>query len=352
VHDHRLALVPPDVVVETPNRQSCHSEPAIRGPRTRRESVVIRDGPSTADRAQVATAKLASVPPVTCMICEAPVLRFLRTAIAVAPNEPCGLADAWLAPSVHSSVDGRITTAALDSTHDLLQDLMGAWRHCLGCSGVNVMGYLGEVRADWPTHTCLRVIGRSTAEVVHPLRVLNGSEEPPNVSVSDLAATASSVAGDDEDVDRWNLRDPASECDCCNEFAVSVQQIATDGIVRMLQPRGVLVPGVLLMSPVRHVERLADLSHVEFVALLRGAEAANEMFTATLGTAGTYYFLNDGRVAGQESPHVHVHLHGRMPPQQANPFAAGSSVGIPDAPLIPSAALKMVAAGGFEGIWP
>ncbi len=106
------------------------------------------------------------------------------------------------------------------------------------------------------------------------------------------------------------------------------------------------------MSPVRHVERLADLSRIELVALLRAAEAANEMFTATLGTAGTYFFLNDGRVAGQESPHVHVHLHSRMSSQPANPFAVGSSPGIPDAPLTSSRTLKMVATEGFEGIWP
>ena len=142
------------------------------------------------------------------------------------------------------------------------------------------------------------------------------------------------------------------ECDCCNDFAVNVQQIATDGVVRILQPQGVLGPGVLLMSPVRHVERLADLSRIEFVALLRAAEAANEMFSATLGTAGTYFFLNDGRVAGQESPHIHVHLHGRTSSQLASPFAPGSSFGLPDAPPTSSRTLKMVAAAGFEGIWP
>ena len=120
----------------------------------------------------------------------------------------------------------------------------------------------------------------------------------------------------------------------------------------MLQPRGVFVPGVLLMSPVRHVERLADLSRIEFEALLRAAEAVNKMFSATLGTAGTYFFLNDGRVAGQETPHVHLHLHGRMSSQRASPFALGSSFGIPDAPPASSRTLKMVAAVGFEGIWP
>ena len=286
------------------------------------------------------------------MICEAPVLTSLRTAIAVAPDEPCGLADVWLAPSVHRTVDNKITTAELGSTHELLQDIIGAWRHRVGCGGANLMGYVGEVRADWPVHPCLRVIGRSAAEAVHPLRVLNGSEQPPDVSVSDLAAATASVAGECEDVDRWNLRDPTVECDCCNDFAVNVQQIATDGVVRMLQPRAVRVPGVLLMSPVRHVERLADLSSIELEALLRAADAANEMFSATLGTAGTYFFLNDGRVAGQESPHVHVHLHGRTASQPANPFAAGSSLGTPDARLTSSRTLRMEAAAAFEGIWP
>lgn len=142
------------------------------------------------------------------------------------------------------------------------------------------------------------------------------------------------------------------ECVCCNDFAVHVQQIATDGVVRMLQPRGMLVRGVLLMSPVRHVERLADLSPIEFVALLRAAEAVNEMFSATLGTAGTYLFLNDGRVAGQETPHVHLHLHGRMSSQPASPFATGGSFGIPDARPTSSRTLKMAAAVGFQGIWP
>ena len=159
-------------------------------------------------------------------------------------------------------------------------------------------------------------------------------------------------ASDDEDVDRWNLQEPTVKCDCCNDVAVSVQQIATDGIVRMLQPRGVLMPGVLLMSPVRHVERLVDLSRIEFVALLRAAESANEMFTATLGAAGTYFFLNDGRVASQESPHVHVHLHGRMSSQLASPFAAGSCFGIPGALQTSSRTLRMVGTHAFKGIWP
>ena len=117
-------------------------------------------------------------------------------------------------------------------------------------------------------------------------------------------------------------------------------------------PRGVVVPGVLLMSSVRHVERLADLSGIEFVALLRAAEVTNEMFTSTLGTAGTYVFLNDGRVADQKTTHVHVHLHGRMSSQPASPFATGSSLGVPDAPPDSSSALKIRAAVGLKGIWP
>ncbi len=152
--------------------------------------------------------------------------------------------------------------------------------------------------------------------------------------------------------DRWDLADPKSSCDCCNAFAVDVQQIASDGVTRLLQPMGPPVPGILLMSPVRHVERLSDLEPAEFHSLMTCAFAVRRAFELTVGAPGTYVFFNDGPAAGQSTPHLHVHLHGRLRRQPLNPFKRGSRLAASGAEPASTPALKQAIGTALRGLWP
>ena len=69
-----------------------------------------------------------------------------------------------------------------------------------------------------------------------------------------------------------------------------------------------LAEGHTLVLPKRTVARLADLTADEAAEVGRQVVAlARRLLTAT-GAEGLNILLNDGRVAGQEVPHVHFHL--------------------------------------------
>ena len=70
-----------------------------------------------------------------------------------------------------------------------------------------------------------------------------------------------------------------------------------------------LVPGHVLVTPRRSTPRTADLSADEFDDLVLTARRVAAVVEATHpGTAGCELGVQDGKIAGQSVPHVHVHL--------------------------------------------
>jgi len=69
-----------------------------------------------------------------------------------------------------------------------------------------------------------------------------------------------------------------------------------------------LSEGHTLLVPKRCVERLAELTPMEAAELGRQTLALSRRVLAATGAEGCNILLNDGRVAGQEVPHVHVHI--------------------------------------------
>ena len=91
-----------------------------------------------------------------------------------------------------------------------------------------------------------------------------------------------------------------------------------------------LAVGHTLVVPKRAVPRLADLSPEEAAELARVLPELTRKIAAAVEADGCNVLLNDGRVAGQEVPHVHVHIIPRRPgdglgyrwhPQKADPAA-------------------------------
>jgi diadenosine tetraphosphate (Ap4A) HIT family hydrolase len=97
---------------------------------------------------------------------------------------------------------------------------------------------------------------------------------------------------------------------------------------------------------------MEDLEPHEFVRLVRLIQAVDSMFCHELGAVGTYFVLNDGPAAGQDSPHVHIHLWAREPAKHVNPFAGGlpSTMGFPSDHQ--RQGLRERAAALLAPIWP
>ena len=78
-------------------------------------------------------------------------------------------------------------------------------------------------------------------------------------------------------------------------------------------------PGHTLIIPVRHVGSLFDASQDEQAALLESISWARNDLMATHGPGGFNIGINDGAVAGQTIPHLHVHVIPRYAGDQADP---------------------------------
>jgi histidine triad (HIT) family protein len=71
--------------------------------------------------------------------------------------------------------------------------------------------------------------------------------------------------------------------------------------------------GHTLVVPVRGVPRLSDLNQTERHALMDGVCEARRRLSAVFETDDFLVLVHDGAGAGQEIPHVHVHLLPRTP---------------------------------------
>ncbi|HET6405681.1 MAG TPA: HIT domain-containing protein [Candidatus Thermoplasmatota archaeon] len=69
-----------------------------------------------------------------------------------------------------------------------------------------------------------------------------------------------------------------------------------------------LVRGHTLVVPKAHAERIADMSPESARALMELAQEVTRRQGKALGAEGATVGVNDGKAAGQEVPHVHVHV--------------------------------------------
>lgn len=69
-----------------------------------------------------------------------------------------------------------------------------------------------------------------------------------------------------------------------------------------------LAAGHTLVVPTAHRERITDLSAAEAAEVFQVVAEVTGAVEAAVDAAGTTVAVNDGEVAGQEVPHVHVHV--------------------------------------------
>jgi Diadenosine tetraphosphate (Ap4A) hydrolase and other HIT family hydrolases len=95
------------------------------------------------------------------------------------------------------------------------------------------------------------------------------------------------------------------------KFKISTSQIfykspsdLTAAIVN-LRP---IVPGHVLVIPKRIVEKLSDLTNEEYDDLWRSVRVVQNVLEMHYNAGGFNVSVQDGKVAGQSVPHVHVHI--------------------------------------------
>ena len=81
-----------------------------------------------------------------------------------------------------------------------------------------------------------------------------------------------------------------------------------------------MTEGHALVIPKRHAERVADMAPEDAVAVMKLVQRLTRRQGEALGAEGVTIAVNDGRAAGQEVLHVHVHLIPRREKDGAGPI--------------------------------
>ena len=69
-----------------------------------------------------------------------------------------------------------------------------------------------------------------------------------------------------------------------------------------------VLPGHVLVTPCRQVQRVQDLTHDEIFEIFRVGQLIGKIFSKHFKTENFHYTIQDGRDAGQSVPHVHLHI--------------------------------------------
>lgn len=102
--------------------------------------------------------------------------------------------------------------------------------------------------------------------------------------------------------------DKPSGCDFCNNLDLKNRSIFANELVWALLTNIPIVPGHVLICPVRHVKNFEELSTVEREAVFEMLSKIKSALVKTFGATGFNYAWNEGGSAGQSVAHLHLHI--------------------------------------------
>jgi histidine triad (HIT) family protein len=104
------------------------------------------------------------------------------------------------------------------------------------------------------------------------------------------------------------MADP--NCVFCKIVAGQIPSLRVyeDDLVLAFLDIGPLAEGHLLVIPKEHAERLEDMPSETLAHLARQLPTLARVVLRVTGAAGYNLLQNNGRVSGQEIPHVHFHI--------------------------------------------
>jgi diadenosine tetraphosphate (Ap4A) HIT family hydrolase len=78
-------------------------------------------------------------------------------------------------------------------------------------------------------------------------------------------------------------------------------------------------PGHALIIPKRHISRFHDLDETEKMSIVHLLDKTQQLIDENYGPAGYNFGINDGAIAGQTVPHLHLHIIPRYAGDVADP---------------------------------
>lgn len=102
-------------------------------------------------------------------------------------------------------------------------------------------------------------------------------------------------------------------CVYCNQPEIKARVIVRNEFAFAFPTNIPIVPGHILICPTRCVAKLSDLNELEIDAILKLTEDMKSALSDSFGAKGFNFAWNEGKVAGQNVPHFHLHLLPRKP---------------------------------------
>ena len=97
-------------------------------------------------------------------------------------------------------------------------------------------------------------------------------------------------------------------CPYCTEPDIAERTIIRNDLVFAFPTNIPIVPGHVLVCPVRCVPRFEDLTAEERTAIFDMATLLRASLTKVFSAEGFHCVWNAGKVAGQSVPHFHLHV--------------------------------------------
>jgi len=102
-------------------------------------------------------------------------------------------------------------------------------------------------------------------------------------------------------------------CDFCDEKEVREREILRTSLVRAFPSYMPIVPGHLLVCPVRCVPTFNKLTDLEVSEILTTMERLKDALKEVYGADSFHIAWNEGKRAGQTVHHFHMHIVPRAP---------------------------------------
>jgi len=99
-----------------------------------------------------------------------------------------------------------------------------------------------------------------------------------------------------------------TECPFCGLLATRNRIIFRNDLVFAFPTNIPIVPGHVLLCPVRHVVKLEELTPEELAAFLELRIKIRDALRGAFGAQGFHYAWNEEKIAGQSVPHFHFHV--------------------------------------------
>src|SRR5437867_13377940 len=97
-------------------------------------------------------------------------------------------------------------------------------------------------------------------------------------------------------------------CAYCELPEIKEREIARNKFAWAFPTNIPIVPGHVLICPIRCVATFEELTDEEKAAIFNLVSELKKALTKLFGAEGFHHAWNEGKIAGQSVPHFHLHL--------------------------------------------